>query len=310
MTLEQLRIFLEVARQEHVTRAAAALNLTQSTVSAAIRTLEERHGVRLFDRLGRSILLTAEGRLFVPAAMAALAAARGAVQVLDDLSGTAVGALSVATSQTVATQWLPRRLVAFRQAHPGLRLELQVCNTRECVAAVRDGRCDVAFVEGDVPDDPAGAALMRQVVGRDRLVLVVGSRHPWCARPPGGLAGLRGAAFVLREAGSGTRQMFEAALAAAGLSLAELEVFLELPSNEAICAAIAGTALATVVSRAVAEPYLPAGGLVELPLAVAERPFLMIRNPDRHHSRALQALERVIEAAAVPPFFPPFFPVA
>ncbi|MGK3816907.1 LysR family transcriptional regulator, partial [Enterococcus faecium] len=70
MTLEQLRIFVAVAEQEHMTRAAEALNLTQSATSAAIAALEERHAARLFDRVGRNIKLTAAGRLFVTEARA------------------------------------------------------------------------------------------------------------------------------------------------------------------------------------------------------------------------------------------------
>lgn len=65
MTLDQLRVFLTVARLEHVTRAADHLNMTQSAVSAAIAALEARHDVRLFDRVGRGISLTQAGRSFV-----------------------------------------------------------------------------------------------------------------------------------------------------------------------------------------------------------------------------------------------------
>jgi DNA-binding transcriptional LysR family regulator len=290
MTLDQIRIFLEVARQQHVTRAAATLNLTQSTVSAAIQALEERHGVRLFERIGRRIALTGEGKVFLPQAAAVLASAESAQRMLDDLSGTAMGSITILSSQTIATQWLPRRLVAFREAHPGIQLDLKLGNTEQCVAAVRDDSCDLAFIEATV----SVAGLEQVVVGSDRLALVVGSRHPWCARPPQGLHDLTASKWVLREEGSGTRRTFEAMLEANGQSAASLDVFLELPSNEAICAAIADSALATVVSHMVAEPLILAGRLVELPLPVAERPFYMIRNAGRHRSRAVQALEQVI----------------
>src|SRR3546814_10149610 len=73
MTLDQLRIFVAVAEREHVTQAARALNLTQSAVSAAIATLEDRHGAHLFDRVGRGIALTEAGRAFLPEARAVLA---------------------------------------------------------------------------------------------------------------------------------------------------------------------------------------------------------------------------------------------
>ena len=75
MTLEQLRIFIAVAERQHVTEAARALNLTQSATSAAIAALEERHNVRLFDRVGRGIMLTDLGRSFLPEARAVVAGA-------------------------------------------------------------------------------------------------------------------------------------------------------------------------------------------------------------------------------------------
>ncbi|MGB8600909.1 MAG: LysR family transcriptional regulator, partial [Rhizomicrobium sp.] len=73
MTLEQLRIFVAVATREHVTEAAKALNLTQSAVSAAIRALENQHDVQLFDRVGRRVVLTVAGRLFLAEARQVLA---------------------------------------------------------------------------------------------------------------------------------------------------------------------------------------------------------------------------------------------
>jgi len=75
MTLEQLRIFVAVAEQEHMTRAAGVLNLTQSATSAAIAALEDRYAIKLFDRIGRSIKLTDAGRQFVIEARAVLARA-------------------------------------------------------------------------------------------------------------------------------------------------------------------------------------------------------------------------------------------
>lgn len=93
MTLEQLRIF--VAEREHMTEAAKALNLTQSATSAAVAALEVRHGVQLFDRVGRRIKLTEAGRLFLPEARAVLARAEEAVASLDDLTGLKRGNIAL-----------------------------------------------------------------------------------------------------------------------------------------------------------------------------------------------------------------------
>src|ERR1700741_461652 len=87
MTLEQLRIFVAVAERQHVTRAAEALNLTQSSASAAVAALESRHGTRLFHRVGRGIELTEAGRLFLGEAKAVLARAEAAELALAELGG-------------------------------------------------------------------------------------------------------------------------------------------------------------------------------------------------------------------------------
>ncbi|MBN9270304.1 MAG: LysR family transcriptional regulator, partial [Mesorhizobium sp.] len=93
MTLEQLRIFVAVAEQEHLTRAARDLSLTQSATSAAIAALEARHATRFFNRVGRRIELNETGRLFLAEARAVLARAASAEAVLADLAGLKRGSL-------------------------------------------------------------------------------------------------------------------------------------------------------------------------------------------------------------------------
>ena len=287
MTLDQLRIFLEVARVEHVTRASGRLGLTQSTISAAIRALEDRHGVELFERRGRNIHLTEAGRLFLPEAEGVLAAARSAQQMLDDLSAGHRGKLLICSSQTIASQWLPARMVAFRRAHPKVTVELEVGNTEHCLAALRAGRCDLAFVEAELTEPD----LEIRVVARDRLTLLVGAPHPWRASPPKEVAGLRETGWVLRETGSGTLSTFEAALARQGLSLGDLDVVMTLPTNEAICAALQDQPLASVLSLAVAEPYIAAGRLFELPFMLPERPFSCLSHPLRRKGKLVKSFE-------------------
>ncbi len=140
MTLDQLRIFVAVAERQHVTRAAEALNLVQSAVSAAINALESRHAVKLFHRVGRGIELTEAGGVFLGEARAVLARAQAAELVLADLSGMRRGTLAIQASQTIASHWLPRHLVAFRAAYPDIVLRLGIGNTAEAAEAVRAGR--------------------------------------------------------------------------------------------------------------------------------------------------------------------------
>ena len=118
MTLEQLRIFVGVAEREHMTRAAEALNVTQSAASAAIAALEARHDVPLFHRVGRGIELTEAGRMFLDEARAVLGRAASAELALSEFGGLKRGTLRIVASQTIASYWLPARLAEFHRRHP------------------------------------------------------------------------------------------------------------------------------------------------------------------------------------------------
>lgn len=293
MTLDQLRIFVAVAERQHVTRAAEALNLVQSAVSAAVNALEARHAVKLFHRVGRGIELTEAGRVFLGEARAVLARAQAAELALADLSGLRCGTLAVRASQTIASHWLPRHLVAFRAAYPDIVLRLGIGNTAEAAEAVRAGTAELAFVEGAIDD----ASLGSTPIAEDRLVLVVSPGHPLarCARPEP--ADLASASWVLREPGSGTRSAFEAALVASGIAPDALAVALELPSNEAVLAAVVAGAGASVLSEAVVGPSLRTGTLIAVPLALPTRTFQVLRHRERYRSRAADALLAMIQAA-------------
>jgi DNA-binding transcriptional LysR family regulator len=290
MTLEQLRVFVAVAERQHVTRAAEALNLAQSAVSAAIAALEARHGAQLFHRVGRGIELTEAGALFLIEARAVLARAESAELVLSELGGLKRGSLCVHASQTIASYWLPRHLVAFRRAHPGVDIRLSIGNTSQVAAAVRGGTANLGFVEGAV-DDPMLAA---EQIARDQLVIVVGPEHPWAEREGLAKEDLRDVDWVLREPGSGTRSVFEQALGDFGLSPNDLRVALELPSNEAVRAAVEAGMGATAISASVAAPSIEAGLLNQVAFTLPERSYFVLHHAERHRTRAAETLLRMV----------------
>ncbi|WP_018259757.1 LysR substrate-binding domain-containing protein [Methylobacterium sp. WSM2598] len=290
MTLEQLRIFVAVAERQHVTRAAEALNLSQSAVSAAVAALEERHATKLFHRVGRGVALTEAGRLFLGEARAVLARAATAEAVLADLSGLRRGTLRVQASQTIASHWLPRHLVAFRRLFPEIVVTLAIGNTAEVAAAVQAGTAELGFVEGRI-DDPM---LASEDVADDRLVLITAPDHRLAARATVRPQDLAEAAWVMREAGSGTRSVLEAALTGAGIAPSGLRVVLELPSNEPVRAAVEGGAGASVLSHSVVAPALRAGSLAAPPFPLPSRAFRVLRHRERYRSRAADALLALI----------------
>ncbi|HTO65626.1 MAG TPA: LysR substrate-binding domain-containing protein [Bradyrhizobium sp.] len=286
MTLEQLRIFIAVAEKQHVTRAASGLNLTQSATSAAIAALEARYGIKLFDRVGRGIVLTETGRDFLNEAREVIRRAKAAAQVLDDLAGLKRGSLNLAASQTVANYWLPRRAEAFRKGYPGIDLHVTMANTENVAQAVYRGDADLGFVEGEV-DDPALA--IRKMQG-DQLALVVGPGHPWTAKARIAAKLFTETRWILREPGSGTRSMFEAALKKLGLQLSDLDVQLELPSNEAVRTAVESGDCAAVLSDLVVARSLAAGALHRVKIELPTRSFFVVRHKERYASHAERAL--------------------
>ena len=285
MTLEQLRIFVAVAERQHMTRAAAALHLTQSAVSAAVAALEERHDVRLFHRVGRGIELTDAGHAFLDDARAVLDRAAAAELALADRGALLGGRLRLVASQTIASYWLPRFLARFSAAHPGVAIDLAIGNTAQAAEGVRIGAAELAFVEGLI-DDPA---LARWPVGEDRLLLVRAG-----ASGPSDVAWLQNTRWVMREPGSGTRTSLEASLGEIGIAAAALDVAMTLPSNEAVRTAVAAGEGITGLSALVVEPLVELGRLYPLPVALPARPFYALRHKERYRSRAADTLLETI----------------
>lgn len=286
MTLEQLRIFIAVAERQHVTAAARSLGLTQSAVSSAVAALEARHDVRLFHRVGRGIVLTDAGRLFLDEARQVLARAEAAERALDDLSQLNRGTLRVVASQTIAAYWLPPIVARYHRRYPGIELNLAIGNTEQAAARVHDGVADLGIVEGAV-DDPA---LASSKVGEDRLVLV--QSLPWDGRPIDA-RWLAAARWVRREPGSGTRSTIDAVLTELGLDPDGLDA-LVMPSNESVRTAVEAGAGIAALSSLVVGPALAAGTLHALPFTLAPRPFHLLRHKERYRSRAADALVELL----------------
>ncbi len=296
MTLDQLRIFVEVAEHGHVTRAAESLGMSQSAASAAIASLEGSCEIILFDRVGRGIRLTDNGRIFLREARAVLDRASMARSVLQDLAGHP-GPIGIAASQTIATYWLPRRLATFQAANSRMRFNVVIRNTNEVETAIVEGEANIGLVEGPTQHP----ALIRQLIDHDKIVLVVSSEQPRLPLNKNGRLDLRVMKWVVRETGSGTRRGLEDLAARVGLSVNDLNIALELPSNEAVREAIEAGAGATIISRHVVASAIAAGRLTEIPIELPQREYAMVRHRDRHATLAEKALvAHLTEATSQP----------
>lgn len=282
MTLEQLRIFVAVAEREHVTQAAKELNLTQSATSAAVSALEARYATKLFDRIGRRIVLTQAGKLFLVEAKSVLARAAAAEKVLADLAGLERGSLRIGASQTAGNYWLPEIIHRYQSLFPGVSIALKIGNTETVAADVEDGVADLGFIEGEI-DNPV---LSVTPVADDDMVLVVAPNNPLAKQPSCALAQIAQARWVVREAGSGTRAILEADVAKLGIDPKSLDIALELPSNEAVRGAVVAGSGITILSRLVVAAPLKAKTLVALDVPLPARKFFALRHKERYFTRA------------------------
>ncbi|WP_308187898.1 MULTISPECIES: LysR family transcriptional regulator [unclassified Pseudonocardia] len=253
-------LLVSVATLGSMGRAAAAHGISQAAVSARVRTLEAALGLTLLERSPRGTRLTPDGALVVERARAVLDAAHALDEGVAALRTDRAARLRVAASFTVAEYLLPRWLVALRAELPGTAVTLTSHNTAEVVDDVRSGDADLGFVEG--PDLPAD--LDGQVVGRDRLVLVVAPDHPWARRRAVDASRLATTPLVAREPGSGTREFLERALGDVAPPV------LELGSTTAIKNAVAGGAGPAVISGLAVAAEVAAGTLRTVPVRGAD----------------------------------------
>ncbi|MGA7616163.1 MAG: LysR family transcriptional regulator [Thermoanaerobaculia bacterium] len=290
MTLDQLRIFVEVAERQHMTKAAAALHITQSTASAAIAALESQHEVRLFHRVGRRIELTEAGHKLQEEAKAILGRVANAELVLAELGALKRGTLRLVASQTIASYWLPHHLADFRRQYPGIAIDLVIGNTGQAIRAISDGSAELGFAEGAIPD----VSISHWPVGHDQLVLTGSSEYSPMTLTKEELARAR---WVMREPGSGTRSTFEEMLRARGVDPAALDVALTLPSNESVLSAVEAGAGVAVLSALVVARATNTAALHSLPFDDAPRLFSALCHKERTLSKAADALLTLIREA-------------
>ena len=231
LSFRQLRVFLEVAQQGSVTRAAESLHLTPPAVSMQIKEIENQVGLLLFDRVGRSFTLSTAGEYFVVHAKRMLAALRDAENAMGRFKRLEHGLLTVGMVST-AKYFVPRLLALFRQEHPGVEVRLVVTANREAlVARLQSGECDLA-VMGRPPRELAARS---EAFAAHPLVFICPPGHELLrlGHPP--VSALMPFPFIVREQGSGTRNAMAQFFAEHRF---EPHITMEMGSNETIKQAV------------------------------------------------------------------------
>lgn len=293
MNLRALRLFAAAAEHGSVSRAADAMHVTQSAVSKSVAALESDLGVALLERAPRGVRLTEAGAVLHAHSRVILAAERAAEEEIASLRGLSGGSLHVGASTTIATYLLPPILNAFQRQHPAIRLRVTSANTHDVATDLVDGVVDVALVEGPVHDPRIEVHAWRE----DELVVVAAVHHPLAADAPVSLDALAGELFVLREVGSGTREVAEQALREHGVVLTRT---LEVGSTAAIKQTVAAGLGLAIVSLAAAADQLALGRLrvVRVPEMRILRALTRLTMPGRRASPAARTFTDLLRGAA------------
>jgi DNA-binding transcriptional LysR family regulator len=288
LNLNALRLFSAVARTGNVTRAAAAVHISQPAISRAIRELEHGLGVTLLERGARGVRLTDAGHALADHARALFGIARTAEADMQAFATLGRGILRLGASTTIAHYLLWPAVAEFRRRQPAVEVTLVSANTAEIARRLLAYELDVALVEGPV----AEASIVATPWRRDDLILIARADHRLAGRTVAWRQ-VSSEVLLVREGGSGTREVVSQALAAAGFDAPRT---MELGSTEAIKQAVAAGLGLGFVSTAAAADQLALGRVTQVrvrKLAIS-RMLIRLEVPGRRPSVAAAAFTTLL----------------
>ena len=263
-----LALFRAVAEAGGFSRAAEVIHVSQPAISMQVAEFEDSLGAPLFDRLPRGVRLTDAGQTLLDYARRIAILEEEAERAMRELRGLERGRLALGASTTVGSYLLPTVLGEFRARHPAVELQLTIANTDEIKTRLLDRTLDLGLTEGMPPQDEG---LGSRVFSEDELIVIAPPDHPLAVRSKGKsrprpitVHRLCAQPHIVREPGSGTREVVDRALAKGGAQIGI--VALTLSTTEAIKRAVAAGLGLAVVSRLCVDLELAGGLLTEVPV--------------------------------------------
>lgn len=289
MDLRKLDIFREVAAQGSFSRAAEQLHMAQPAVSIAVRKLEEELGLVLFDRGGRRVSLTAEGRTLLQQAVAILEQVAGLRATGSALRGLLQGELAIACPSMLATYYLPDLLGRFLVLHPQLRTAVTQAGTDRIRQWLQDDEIELGVIGGSTPD--AGGDFATVPLVDEEIVLCMAEDHPWAGRSAVPVAELQDSPMVVYESGYFIRKRLDELCATHGVT-----PDLRLQSNFLpLLIRMVKQGLGTTIGLAMLAQQEP--GIVAVPFA--EQPRIELRLARRRQRTISLANQAFLDWAAL-----------
>lgn len=201
ISLKELEIFLNLCKESHVTKLAKKLGISQSTISLSIKSLEEKIGENLFDRIGKKLVLNERGRIFKNFIEEPVLKLKDAENIFKQ--NKLCGYIKIASSKSFSFFPLPNIIYKFKNTYPNVYIEKLTDNTKVIVEKIKEGELDLGFIEDETTDKD----IIKEFIGKDELIIV--SSDPKYRDKEVDIKDLLEKKWILREKGSGTRQVFE-----------------------------------------------------------------------------------------------------
>lgn len=289
INLKHLRLFLAVAEQGSISAGAREVHVSQPAVTRQLMQLESRLGTSLFHRLPRGVLLTETGELLFDYAKRIFALANEAEKTVFEVEGLGGGELLLGASTTLGNYILSDVLPVFHQRYPRVRIGLEIANTDQIESLVESWTVTMGLVEGP----PSSPNISSQVFMEDELLPVVGIRHRLRIRPARTPTSLEGP-LLLRERGSGTRQVVESHLQTVGV---EVKNRMYIGGTEAIKRLVASGMGIAWLPRASVAAEIKDGSLAEVPIEkwIIRRRCYRIQHIDSRLSNAARIFIQTLD---------------
>ncbi|NPA50559.1 MAG: LysR family transcriptional regulator [Epsilonproteobacteria bacterium] len=279
ITLRQIEIFLNVVTIGHLTKVAKKMNLSQSAVSMAIKELESILNKPLFDRLSKKLILNESGRSFYRAIEPLY---RRMEDIENEFKNSKdKGIIRVGASTTIVDYLMPSIVCDFMAQYPEVKIELKEGNTKEISSMIKKGDLDIGFVEGVVEDSD----IIKETIASDELVVVTSNEK--LKNKTFYIDELANYKWVLREKGSGTREVF---LNYIKDKVAHLNIFLELGHTESIKTLLLTKKPISALSILAVREEIERGELfkIELKNFKCTRDFFAIYHKEKYKSELFQ----------------------
>lgn len=258
VNFHQLHIFYTVAEKESFSSAAQTLHMTQPAITMQVQSLEEYFGTKLFIRSTKKVELSEAGRALLPFAKRSIGLIKETDTAMSKFVHLLQGRMHLGASLTFGEYILPRLLGPFGKEYPHISISMKVMNTTEILEEILNHQLNFGMVEAPVHH----ADFHTESILKDELKLIVPAKHPLAALEVCPMEEVLKYPFVLREQGSGTRQVMEDELKSKGIDPGEMNIVMELGSTGAVKSAVEAGLGITILSQSSVKHEVALGLLV------------------------------------------------